>query len=512
MQAQAPENKDSAFSAVSRLWQRRKWLAIAVFVLAFAATSSFVAALPDIYSANATVLVNPQSPTGEGGGQGAQSQDSHLDAVGEEVLSRDRLLTLINRFDLYPSLRKHASEETLLTRMRQDIQVQRKAGQQQWGQDPTFAFTVAYQGWNPKQVADVTNALAQAYVDQNNHLRSQQAAATLVSLQNQLSDIKHKLDTQGQRINAFRNGHMGELPEQQTTSLAMLQQLDNQLHENAEELNQTVQTSRLASAGDKPATQGADPSDLPALEDELVTLRTHYTDQYPDVVRLKQQIAALKKAEADQAAEVGTTPAPSTDGSLDGTIKSYQDEDSRLRTEIAGYQARLESMPVREQQLQALMQGYNETQDVYSDLLKRYEQVPLPQSPSGQYRVLENAVPPADPSGPSRLRLLILCLVGSLGLAAVLVFILEQMDPSFHSIEELRAFSRVPVLANIPQIITRQDVWRSRLRFGTAFASVLIVAVIIGQASSLLGQGNTELVWMLSKHSAPGSTTTNTAG
>ena len=110
------------------------------------------------------------------------------------------------------------------------------------------------------------------------------------------------------------------------------------------------------------------------------------------------------------------------------------------------------------------------------------------------------------------MRLLILCLVGSLGLAAVLVFILEQMDPSFHSVEELRAFSRVPVIANIPQIITRQDVWRSRLRFGTAFASVLIVAVIIGQASSLLGQGNTELVWMLSKHSTPGATTSTTAG
>jgi polysaccharide biosynthesis transport protein len=511
MQVQSQENKDSAFSALSRLWRRRRWLAISVFVLAFTATASFVSALPDIYSASATVLVNPQSPGGEGGGQGAQAQDSRLDSVSEEVLSRDRLLTLINRFDLYPTLRKQASEGALLTRMRQDIQVQRKAGQQQWGQDPTFAFTLSYQGWNPKQVADVTNALAQAYVEQNNRMRAQQSTATLASLQSQMTDIKHKLDAQGQRINAFRSGHMGELPEQQATSLAMLQQLDNQLHENAEDLNQTVQASRQTTV-DKTADQSTDATDLPALEDELVTLRTRYTDQYPDVVRLKQQIAALKQAQANRDAAAGNTPAPTSDNSLDGTIKSYQDEDSRLRTEIAGYQARLESMPVREQQLQALMQGYNETQDVYSELLKRYEQVPLPQSPSGQYRVLENAVPPTDASGPGRMRLLLLCLVGSLGLAVALVFLLEQLDPSFHSIEDLRAFSRVPVLANIPQIVTRQDVWRSRLRFGTAFVSVLVVAVIVGQASSLLGQGNTELVWMLSKHSAPGATTSSTAG
>jgi succinoglycan biosynthesis transport protein ExoP len=515
MQAQSQENKDSAFSALSRLWKRRRWPAIAVFVLAFAVTTSFVSALPNIYSATATLLVNSQAPSGDAsGGQAAQGQDTHLDAVGEEVLSRDRLLSLIDRYDLYPSLRKHASEETLLTRMRQDIQVERKAGQQQWGQDPTFGFTLTYQGWNPKQVAQVTNALAQAYVDQNNRMRAQQSAANLASLQSQLEDIKHKLDTQGQRINAFRSGHMGELPEQQATSLAMLQQLDNQLHENAEDLNQTVQANRQAAAPDRTTDQGADASDLPALEDELVTLRTRYTDQYPDVVRLKQQIAALKKAEADRTAAAGPSSASTqtADNSLDGTIKSYQDEDSRLRTEIAGYQARLESMPVREQQLQQLMQGYNETQDVYSQLLKRYEEVPLPQSPTGQYRILENAVPPSDASGPNRLRLLILCLVGSLGLAAVLVFILEQMDPSFHSVDELRAFSRLPVLASIPQIVTRQDVWRSRLRFGAGLVSVLIVAMAAAQASSFLGQGNTELVWMLSKHGTPGSTTSTPAG
>jgi polysaccharide chain length determinant protein (PEP-CTERM system associated) len=515
MQAQSQESKDSAFAALSRLWKRRRWLAITVFVLAFTVTASFVSALPDIYSSTAMLLVNPQTPSGDAsGGQGAQGQDSHLDAVGEEVLSRNRLLALIDRFGLYPSLRKHASEETLLTRMRQDIQVERKAGQQQWGQDPTFGFTLTYQGWNPKQVAEVTNALALAFVDQNNRMRDQQSAATLASLQSQLEDIKHKLDSQGQRINAFRSGHMGELPEQQTTSLAMLQQLDNELHENAEDLNQTVQANRQTAAPDKPADQGADPADLPALEDELVTLRTHYTEQYPDVVRLKEQIAALKKAEADRAAEEGPSASPTqaTDSTLDGTIKSYQDQDSRLRTEIAGYQARLESMPVREQQLQALMQGYNETQDVYSQLLKRYEEVPLPQSPTGQYRILENAVPPSDASGPNRLRLLILCLVGSLGLAAVLVFVLEQMDPSFHSVEELRAFSRVPVLANIPQIVTRQDIWRSRLRFGAGLVSVLIVAVVAAQASSFLGQGNTELVWLLSKHGTPGSTTNAPAG
>ena len=506
---QAQEQNESAFGALSRLWRRRKWQALSVFVVALAATASFVASLPDIYSSTATVMVNQQLPQADAGaGPGGQGRDSQLDAVSEEVLSRDRLLALVKRFNLYPELRKEASEDALLTRMRQDIQLERKSGPQQWGQDPTFAFTLSYQGWSPKQVSEVTNALADSYVDQNNRMRSQQAAATLSTLQSQLSDIKHRLDMQGQRINAFRASHLGELPEQQATSLAMLQQLDGQLHENAQSLTQTLQERQAAAAQKYSGSQADDVSDLPALEDQLAALRSRYTDQYPDVVRLKQQIAALKKLQDDRASD-DTTARADQDASPDTTIKSYQDEDSRLRTEIAGYQARLENMPVREQQLQSLMQGYAETQDVYSQLLKRYEQTPLPQDPGGQYRVLERATQPTDPSGPNRLRLLVLCLVASLGLAAALVFLLEQMDPNFHSVDELRGFSRVPVLANIPPIITHQDVWRSRLRFGTAALSVLVLTLVGAQGASFMGHGNTGLVWMLSKHAAPGATNSN---
>jgi len=517
MQAHVQESNDKAFSALGRLWKRRKWLGLSVFFLSFAAAASFVAALPNMFSASSTLMVNPQSPSQDGQNSGGQAQDSRLDAVTEEVESRDNLLAVIDRFDLYPNLRQHASPDSVAQQMRQDIKVERKAGQPQWGQDPTFGFTVSYQGWEPKQVAQVTNALAAAFVDQNNRLRVQQASATLNSLQAQISDIKRKLDAQSQRINAFRAGHLGELPDQQTTSLAMLQQLDSQLQQNAESLTQTqsLQQQRLVmqSVPDRSSSDQGDAADLPQLEDQLATLRTRYTDSYPDVVHLKQQIAALKRVQQDQAANQPPVQQPlQNDGSLDSSIRSYQDQDSKLRQEIAGYQARIENMPVREQQMAALTQGYTETQDVYSELLKRYEQVPLPQSPAGQYKVLEGAVTPTDASGPGRSKLLLMSLVMCLGLAAVVVFLAEQLDASFHSIDELRAFSRVPVIANIPLIITRQDVWRGRLRFGAAALSILIAMFLVGQATSLLGHGNTTLVWMLSKHGTPGSPTGSSTG
>jgi polysaccharide chain length determinant protein (PEP-CTERM system associated) len=497
-QAQA-QQADSALNTVQRLWKRRRWLAIGVFAVTFAAAASFVFSLPDIYSSSATVLVNNvnngQDPGPNGQGTGS---DSRLDAVSEEVLSRDRLLDMINRFDLYPSLRQHASTDSLLGRMRQDIRVERKAGPQQWGQDPTFAFTLSYQGWDPQTVSKVTNALATSYVDANNKMRAQQAQALLTSLQTQMGDVKKKLDAQEAKINAFRSAHVGDLPEQQMANLAMLQQLSGQLHENNEALSQALQRrDSPASFGGtvSPDTAG---SDLPQLEQQLTALRTRYTDAYPDVVQLKSQIAALKRQQADRAAAATRNNPIQAD--MDGTIYSYRQEESRLRAQMAQYQNRVENMPVRSQQLQSLMQGYGETQDVYSSLLRRYESAPLPGAVAGQYRVLEQAVPPTDASGPGRLKLLLMCLVLCLGLAGAVVFAAEQLDPSFHSVDELKAYTRVPILASIPLIITPDDIWRGRVRFGVAVLSAVVVAVILAQLSSLLGHGNQDLVWMLSRH------------
>ncbi|HEX2668351.1 MAG TPA: Wzz/FepE/Etk N-terminal domain-containing protein [Gammaproteobacteria bacterium] len=493
MQVQQPTQNDSPLGTLGRLWKRRRWIAIAVFVLTFAAAASFISALPDIYSAQATVLVNPQALAQDTTGPAQGGSDSKLDSVSEQVMSRDRLLKMITKFDLYPELRRSGSDEALLTQMRQDIHLERKSGQQQWGQDPTFAFTLSYQGWDPQTVAKVTNALATSYVDENNRMRASQSSATLKALEAQMSDVKKKLDAQEAKINAFRSAHMADLPEQQTANLAMLQQLSTQLHENNEAMGQALQRPISGSPAD------SYDADLPQLEQQLASLRTRYTDAYPDVIQLKAQIAALKR---QQAAQGSTAKTQTQQDSIDDDVNSFRAEDGRLRQQIAEYQARLENAPLRTQQLAALMQGYGETRDVYSSLLKRYEETPLPGGVAGQYRVLETAVPPTDASGPGRLKLLLVSLMLCLGLTAGVVFLMEQFDLSFHSVEELRAYTRLPVLANIPLIVTPADVWRGRLRFGFAVASVVVALILFTQFSSFLGHGNQDLVWMLSRHRA----------
>ena len=85
------------------VWRRRWRLALVVFTVAMTGAISFVYALPVIYRAHATILINqaPASPPAGDPGQGIT-----LDSVTEEVLSRSRLESIITRLNLYPDLRE----------------------------------------------------------------------------------------------------------------------------------------------------------------------------------------------------------------------------------------------------------------------------------------------------------------------------------------------------------------------------------------------------------------------
>ena len=63
-----------------------------------------------------------------------------------------------------------------------------------------------------------------------------------------------------------------------------------------------------------------------------------------------------------------------------------------------------------------------------------------------QFRVLDPAIPSSQPAAPNRPALSLLVLVLSLGLAAGVVMLAEQLDTSFHTVEDLRTFSPLPVL------------------------------------------------------------------
>lgn len=505
MQNQA--HNGTTFELAWALWRRRKWLAIVVSATVFSAMASLVMALPDLYRASATVLVEQEEVSEEFVRSSvADALESRLHAVGERILSRARLQELIERFDLYPDLRKRASPESVIERMRHDIHLEREEVRQQWGRGATVEFTLSYQGWEPQTAAEVTNTLASLHVEENEKIRKRQAVATKEFLGERLEEVEQKLHEQEQKISEFKNRHIGELPEQQEANLAALERFNAQLRINNEDQRRARErreelVEKLRTGSESEGSNGL-AGRVAELKEEMAQLRTRFSDKYPDVVQLKAEIAALERQqESDGAAGSGRVEGNLAE--VESRIEELKEEEARLREAIAKYERRIERVPKLERELETLTRDYEIIKERHSSLLERYQDAEvaeaLEQQQGQQFRILDSAIPPSAPAEPNRLRLMLMGLMLSLAIAAGIVVLAEQIDTSFHSVQELRAFTNVPILAAIPRIVTTADVWRRRLRHSAMILSIVFGLALLVWASYHFGRGNEQLVWLLAQ-------------
>ena len=112
--------------------------------------------------------------------------------------------------------------------------------------------------------------------------------------------------------------------------------------------------------------------------------------------------------------------------------------------------------------------------------------------------MLDPAIAPRDPAAPNRIWLSLMALIASVTLAVTVMAVAEQLDTSFHSVDDLRAFTRVPVLARIPRIVTRGDRVARTVRTGVTAALVAAALAIAAGASYYVAHGYEQMVFILS--------------
>jgi tyrosine-protein kinase Etk/Wzc len=114
-----------------------------------------------------------------------------------------------------------------------------------------------------------------------------------------------------------------------------------------------------------------------------------------------------------------------------------------------------------------------------------------------RFRILETALPPSGPIAPNRPRLMIIGLLFAVAAAGVAALVAEQFDATFHSIDDVREFTTVPVLAAIPNIAPGHG--RRAFKFVLATASLILVVAIVGALSAHAARGNEQIVWLLAR-------------
>jgi len=483
--------------------------------------------LPSRYRSSTLILVEqPTMPKDYVTPNVNDDLQDRLRSITQQILSRTRLLHIIDQLNLYADSHGRLTPDDKVERMRKDIGEIELVRD---GEGRVSSFNVSYSSHDPRLAQQVTSELTNLFISENLEVRQQQSEDTTNFLQGQLETARKTLSDQEGKIRQFKGQHVGELPAQVGSNLQILAGMQSQLQTEEDALNTAKQqrvyletlVNQYHSLQGSPKGESGTPAALPALEAELDKLRaqladlsSHYTDRHPDVRKLKEQIAKTEKMRDQAAADLkvrASNPNVAADGpemkdpsspmaQLQGQIQANRAEIANrergiatLQAKVTDYQARLNQEPVREQELSDLTRGYDQSKANYDELLKKKNESAMATSmellqQGERFRIIDPPSLPLRPDFPNRLKFCAFGLGIGLALGIVVAGAFEVLDDRIYDEKELQKLLPVPVISEVPALVTASDEQSAhrRLWLGWATAALVSFAILLGSALSYL--------------------------
>jgi protein tyrosine kinase modulator len=468
---------------------RRRWLIIIAAILGATGGYTLSSILPKCYTSHTVILVErPTVPDSYVKPVVSEDLNQRLASMKEQILSRTRLQHLIEQFGLYRKDATRVPMEELVERLRKSITVTPLSPMAGIRSPELPGFSVDVTMGEARLAQQICTEITSMFMEQNLHVRQQQAEDTTQFLAQQLEEAKVKLDDQDAKLAALQSRYIGELPEDEKTNLTLLMGMTPRVEAATQALNQAQQdkafTESLLSqqlTASKSSMESKDPltpeQQLRDLQNKLHSLQGHYTENHPDIVRLKSDIAELQQKLEDAAAHDQTQPNDENEQGvrvaineppemrqlrarlqqIDLTIRQRAHEREELQRQIKILETRIQSSPMIQQEFKALTREHQTALDFYNDLLKKRNEsqmaTELDRRQQGeQFRVLDPPIVPEKPSFPNRPLFGLGGLGAGLALGLGMAQIFELRDKSMRTKEDVEFYLRAPTLALIPSV------------------------------------------------------------
>lgn len=487
------------------LLQSKVWM-IGLVTLAITLVAIVVIALlPDQYRATTTILVDPQQiPDRYVTSTVTSDPSERLNTITQQVLSASRLGQIIDELHLYPEM-KNRSHDDVVENMRRHITLQVKQGSSQG----LSSFTITYESDSAVLAANVANQLAASFIDWNLRNRAKLVEDTTKFMSSQLEEAKQNLQNQEQKLSEFKMQHVGQMPEQVQANLQTLTRLQMEMQANSDALNRLEQEKQMLTRLPEPSTTNPVQmterqrleAELRQVKSQLWDLKKKYTDSHPDVIATEVRQQQIQ----DQIKALPPDPPSTKDSSTTAVrIDLINKEEERLnkanqtiQAQIGMYQGRVDSVPLREQELSALTRDYEISKEQYRSLLEKTYSAEMAQDleqrqQGERFTILDKAKAPEHPFKPNRLGLMYASLAGAFFFAIALVIVKDNISGAIKAERELKALlpASATLLGSIPTIEINSDRRsRMRLRILALAVSVLgccVVAVILWKVHPIL--------------------------
>jgi succinoglycan biosynthesis transport protein ExoP len=519
--------------------RRRRKLAAAIGMVCVTVGAVVAVALHDTY--RSTVVFGLKDTTSPEANR-ASYQDQYVSGLTRYVLSDANKRQLIQKFNPYPRLADDPGKA--MGRVDADVNTEMITGaildpDSGHNKEINTGFSVSYNNEDPKVANEVAGWLMQAFqkgarenalvpiAAQANFLSGEadRARSRITELESKLADFKKQNfdqlpDSAQANLNA-RNQTEQELSQidsnistQQQNRIFLMQQLQTaqstgggadlaSLQEEYKRKLLTYDTShpdmialrrQIESArqgGVLRSKSNSLQAELQSQEAVLAEARMRYSDDYPDVRRLQDNIQSLKAriaaGERVDPSAGGDTPLVvqlnSQIHATDTQIAGLQARRAELNGKLNQFESRLALTPRVERDFEALNRDLGVARQQYDDTLKQKSQAETMEAgiragTADKFELLAAPSLPGAPSAPNRLRIVLIgALIGAV-LALVAAIGAEILDGSIRGSRDVRRILALTPLAVIPEI--QNSVYkRRRARQVVTFASCVLVAIPI---------------------------------
>ncbi len=318
--------------------------------------------------------------------------------------------------------------------------------------DITFTHT------DPEVASKVVNAIAETYVYNNLEKKSETNATTGDFLQKRIAELQQQNRTDEERlVNYAKNNQILSLDANQNTVVERLAALNRQLVDaEKDRIDAESKYTSSKGVGRADALVDADEKRLGELESKLAELRqkrtqllVDATEEAPEVKELDPQITELQSQIKDLRTKKSTTLVTNLETKYRETLAREQ----ALRKSFE--QQRGQTLTQNEAAInyRIIQQEIETNKTLLDNLLQRSkENDVIMASKPNNVSIIDYALPPDFPVGPNRTRTVLMALFLSLALGVGLALLLEYLDDSVHSTEDVERMLHLPALAVIPAI------------------------------------------------------------
>jgi uncharacterized protein involved in exopolysaccharide biosynthesis len=301
-------NRDLAFDDYLEMARRRlKIVLVPAFIAAVAGFLVSFVYSPRFTSTSMVMVERQTVPAGYVKPIVTSAVSDRILDLEQEVLSRKRLESLVNQLGL---VKKGGYVDDAITQIQNNVSITEdnpsNPGATGLRRGAYISgFYVSYASSDPGDAQQVCNAITSMLLTENLKSREQVASNTTDFLSRQLEEAKANLDQHDKELATFKSRYLGQLPDDVDNNLKIVMGLETQLDAYTQGLNraqqdksytESVLAQQLAAWKSSQTAMTSDTigQQLAGLQTQLVALQARYTEDHPEVIKMKNDIAALK--------------------------------------------------------------------------------------------------------------------------------------------------------------------------------------------------------------------------